>query len=219
MRIFLLLFFSLGFYTSALSQVDKVGSGRAISFDGVDDRIDISKSYTSLNLPFSVSAWIFIDYTLNASTPIFVSNDNNPTYRGFWFLVSPTGVLCEFGDGAGASNPAFRRGKGATINSITGRWVNVCVVMVAPFDIKIYVNGVDVGGFSTGGSNLGMKSPEPGDVAKIDYFLSNNVVYRGKSMIDEVRLWNKALTELEVRRDMCRKLTGSESGLVGFPTN
>lgn len=211
---FVFFFFCLCFNTSA--QLDNVGSGRAISLDGIDDRIDISKTYSTLNLPFSVSAWVFLDYSFNASTPIFVTNDNDPTYRGFWFLVSPTGILCEFGDGAGASNPAFRRGKGATISSITGRWVNVCVVMIAPFDIKIYLNGVDIGGFSTGESNLGMKSATPGDVAKIGYFLSNNVVYRGKTIIDEVRLWNRALTAQEVQRDMCRKLTGNEMGLVGY---
>ncbi len=216
MRLVNFLIFYFCFYIISSAQVDNVGSGRAISLDGIDDRIDISKTYTSLNLPFSVSAWVFVDYSISASTPIFVTNDNDPTYRGFWFTVSPTSILCEFGDGAGASNPAFRRGKGATISSITGKWVNVCIVMIAPFDIKIYLNGVDIGGFSTGESNLGMKSPVSGDVGKIGYFLSNNVAYRGKSIIDEVRLWNRALSAQEVQRDMCRKLTGNEAGLVGY---
>ncbi|MFM8912634.1 MAG: LamG-like jellyroll fold domain-containing protein [Flammeovirgaceae bacterium] len=163
------------------AQADNVGSGRAIQFDGIDDYIVIGKDYSSLNLPFTVSAWIYIDQNSNFVTPVFVTNDNNPTYRGFWFVVTPTVLLCEFGDGAGASNPAFRRGKSATVPNLKGRWVNVCAVMASPFDVRLYVNGNDVGGTSSGASNLSMRSAFPGDVPKIGYFLSNDVVYRDKS--------------------------------------
>ncbi len=34
--------------------------------------------------------------------------------------------------------------------------------------------------------------------------------------IDEVRIWNYARSQTEIRRDMCRRLTGNEPGLVGY---
>ena len=140
----------------------------------------------------------------------------DPIYRGIWFVITPNTVLCEFGDGAGGNNPAFRRGKQASVTNIAGRWVNVSAVMNSQFDIRLYINGIDIGGSSSGGSNLSMKSPTPGDLPKIGYFLSNNVVYRDRSIMDEIRLWNKALTELQIRQDMCKKLVGNESGLIGY---
>ncbi|MFM7853792.1 MAG: LamG domain-containing protein, partial [Flammeovirgaceae bacterium] len=198
------------------AQADNVGAGQAIQFDGVDDYVVIGKDYSSLNLPFTVSAWVRIDENSNFVTPIFVTNDNNPIYRGFWFVVTPTVLLCEFGDGTGASNPAFRRGKSATVPNLKGRWVNVCAVMASPFDVRLYVNGNDVGGSNSGASNLTMRSAFSGDVPKIGYFLSNGVEYRDKSIIDEIRLWNRALSTVEIRQNMCLKLNGNESGLIGY---
>jgi gliding motility-associated-like protein len=197
-------------------QVDNVGSGHAIRFDGVDDLIDLGDNYHNINLPFSVSAWIYIDPTVNYPVPIFVSNDNDPIYRGFWFFISQNLIWCEFGDGTGGSTPSFRRGKQAAVSNVIGRWINVCAVMRGPFDISLFVNGINVGGNSMGASALTMASSFPGDHAKIGYFLSNNVTYRFKGSMDEIKLWNKALTENEVRNAMCKRLVGNESGLVGY---
>lgn len=199
-----------------LAQQDNIGSGRAIVFDGIDDLIDLGDTYHDVNLPFSISAWLFIDPSVTFPVPIFVSNDNDPIYRGFWFFISQNLIWCEFGDGNGGSNPAFRRGKQASLNNITGRWINVCAVMKGPFDINLFVNGINVGGNSMGGSNFPMVSSFTGDHPKIGYFLSNDVTYRFKGSMDEVRLWNKALTEAEVRGNMCTSLTGNESGLIGY---
>jgi hypothetical protein len=216
MRFFLFFLFILFSVDHSLSQIDNVGSGRAISFDGVDDRIDISGSYNIVNLPFTISAWVRLDPTAVGGAPIFVTNDNDPIYRGFWLIITPSVILCEFGDGAGGNNPAFRRGKSASISNVVGRWINVTVVMNAPFDIRIYVNGVDIGGNSSGGSSLPMQSANSGDIPKIGYFLSNNIVYRQKSTLDEIRLWNRSLSQQEIRNGLCTKLIGNEPGLIGY---
>jgi len=214
----LIIAFSLSILSAhaILAQEDNIGSGRAISFDGIDDLIDLGDTYHDVNLPFSISAWLFIDPSVTFPVPIFVSNDNDPIYRGFWFFISQNLIWCEFGDGNGGSNPAFRRGKQASINNVLGRWINVCAVMNGPFDIKLFVNGINVGGNSMGGSNSPMVSSFQGDHPKIGYFLSNNVTYRFKGLMDEVRLWKKALTEAEVRDNLCTSLAGNEPGLIGY---
>ncbi len=61
-----------------------------------------------------------------------------------------------------------------------------------------------------------MASSFTGDIGKIGYFLSNGVSYFFKGSIDEVRLWSRALTSVEVKQSMCKKLVGNESGLVGY---
>lgn len=200
-----------------VAQIDNVGSGRAVQFDGIDDYIDFGSVYHDLNLPLAISAWVYLDPSSGAS-PIFTTNDNDQTYRGVWFTVSPNLLSCEFGDGTGGNNPAFRRGKQAILpSSVAGRWVNVCAVVTAPFDIRLFVNGIDVGGNSSGGSFLPMASSFPGDVVKSGYLEANGgVTYYYKGMIDEIRLWNRSLTQTEVQQNMCKKLTGSETGLIGY---
>ena len=205
------------FFSPVFSQVDNTGSGRGLRFDGVNDYIEPEDTIPP-NLPFSVSAWVYLDPGYNAAAPIFVTNDNAPLYHGFWFAVGATFLQCEFGDGTGGNNPAFRRGKIVSISNVAGRWVHVSAVMRSTTDIDLYVNGINIGGPLSGGSSLSMASSYVTDNAKIGYFLSNEVTYLFKGMMDDVRVWNRALTQDEVRAGMCKKLNGNESGLVGYWT-
>jgi len=201
------------------AQTDEVGSGRAIQFDGVDDYIDLGNIYDDLVLPFTVSVWVKIDPTLFPSGPILVSQDNAPLYNGFWFVVSPTHIGVEYGDGMGDNNPAFRRGRSADgIINQAGRWVHMCVVMRSGSDVSLYINGIDVGGNYGGSSTLPMASNFPNDVAKIGYFFSNGTTYRYRGIMDELRVWNRSLSPTEIRESMCKKLTGTEAGLIGYWT-
>lgn len=212
-------FFSAAFLLcfQTFSQIDDKGSGRAVSFDGVDDYINLGNIYDDLNLPLTISAWIYIDHSATLPGPIFVSQDNDPdNYNGFWLLVSTSQIIFEFGDGLGSNNPAFRRGKIASVSNMANRWIHICGVMKSASDIQIYVNGINIGGSPSGNSSSPMSSNFPSDVAKIGYHISNAVVYRYRGLLDEIRLYNRALTEIEVREGMCKKLNGTESGLIGY---
>lgn len=196
------------------SQVDNVGSGRALNFNGINQYVDLGNIYDDLALPITVSAWVKLDGSAGAF-PILVTQDNNDIYNGFWFFVSRTNVWLEIGDGLGHDLPAFRRGKVATVDIKSEQWYHVCVVMRNPSDADIYVNGINVGGVISGESSLPMSSNFPLDVAKIGYFFSNGFSYWFKGVMDDVRLYNIALTQNQVRTTMCKKLTGSETGLIG----
>ncbi|HET6543689.1 MAG TPA: LamG-like jellyroll fold domain-containing protein [Chryseolinea sp.] len=218
MRSIFLCFFSLFLPSFLYSQTDNIGSGHAISFDGIDDYIDLGNIYDDLSLPFSVSAWIYIDPETTVAGPVFVSQDNDPIYNGFWFFATPTALFIEYGDGRGENLPAYRKGKTTPVSFMKGRWNHVCAVMKGAYDIDLYVNGFNVGGGFSGDSDQPMASEFPNDVAKIGYFLSNGVTYRFKGIMDELRVWNYALTENQVRQSMCKKLTGQEPGLIGYWT-
>src|SRR5688572_24997380 len=211
---FPLIFFSFNLY----GQIDDVGSGRALRFDGINDYVDLGNIYDDLTFPFTVSAWVFLDPTTNFPAPIMVSQDNAPIYNGFWFMASPTAFFIEFGDGRGENLPAYRKGKISYQSNMLGRWNHLCAVVRGQYDISLYMNGYDVGGSLSGDSDQPMSSNFPMDVAKLGYFLSNGVTYRFKGDMDEVQVWNRALSQAEIRQGMCKKLNGAESGLIGYWT-
>jgi len=210
-RLLPILFFAT---ISSYAQTDNVGSGRALSFNGVNQYIDLGNIYDDLNLPITVSAWIKLDGT-TGPLPILVTQDNNDLYNGLWFMVSTTTLWIEIGDGQGTNLPDFRRGKAAAVNFQPGQWYHVCAVMRNPSDTDLYVNGINVGGNISGDSGLPMDSNFPGDVAKIGYFFQNGTIYRFKGLMDDLRVYNIALTPTQVRTTMCKKLMGTETGLIG----
>src|SRR5687767_1418326 len=138
----LLIFLVASFSLSA--QIDPVGSGRALSFDGINDYVDLGNIYDDLQLPITISAWVYIDNALPG--PIFTSQDNSNIYNGFWFFVSNSAISFEYGDGLGGNNPVFRRGKISPVINMQNRWNHICGVMRSANSIDIYVNGINVGG-------------------------------------------------------------------------
>jgi gliding motility-associated-like protein len=217
MRLVVLLSLSILLTVHLAMSQDPIGAGRALSFDGVDDYIDLGNIYDNITLPVTVSAWVYLaPNETHVGFPIFVSQDNLPIYNGFWFLISPTSVGISYGDGLGENNIVYRRGISGTLADIGGRWVHVCGIMRDRFDMEVYVNGIKLNGFLQGESSEPMASNFPTDVAKIGYFASNGIIYHFKGIIDELRVFNTALTESEIRDQMCIKLTGNEPGLVGY---
>jgi len=198
----------------SLAQTDEIGSGRALQMDGIDDYIDLGNIYDNLSLPVTVSAWVLLDGSISNWAPVFVSQDNSPIYNGFWFIVQPTTMAIGYGDGLGENDPAFRRGKTATFPSIANRWVHITGIIRAGTDMDLYVNGINVGGAYSGSTNLPMSSTAA-DIAKIGYWYSNGQVTRFKGKLDEIRVWNRSLSQDEVRSFMCKKVIGNENGLIG----
>jgi hypothetical protein len=196
-------------------QSDNIGSGRAITFDGVDDFVNLGNVYDDLKLPVTISAWVNIDQSVATWAPVFVSQDNSSIYNGFWLIVQPTRMSIGYGGGEGENNEAFRRSKAANFLSIGGRWVHLSAVIRGAIDMDLYVNGINVGGEYSGSSDLPMSSSAVDD-AKIGYWFSNQQVFRFKGSIDEVRLWNRSLSQSEIRNAMCKQIQGTSNGLIGL---
>ena len=106
-----------------------------------------------------------------------------------------------------------------TVNSILestaalsdGAWQHVAVT----FDrgtLTLYVNGaLDA---ETSGAVVPMNSTQP-----LTFGQEHSLNYTGWSydgVIDEVRIWNVALSERQLRRNMAKRLRGTERGLVGY---
>lgn len=197
------------------AQTDNIGSGRALKFDGLDDFISLGNVYDDLSLPITVSAWINIDPSVSTWAPVFVSQDNSSIYNGFWLIVQPTRISIGYGDGQGENSLAYRRSKIAEVSNIAGRWVHLCAIIRSALDMDLIVNGINVGGAYSGFTNLPMSSSSV-DVAKIGYWFSNSEIFRFKGQIDEVRLWNRSLSQSEIRNEMCKQIPGTSNGLIGL---
>ena len=192
---------------------------RAMLFDGVDDYIDLGNIYDDLSLPLSISAWVWLDPEApdGKTIPIFDSHDGLPLYNGFNFLTSKTSVAgVQYGDGLGENHIVYRRAKAATFSPIAGRWVNFTAVVKGPLDMNIYFNGVDVGGEYFGESGHPMNSNSPEEVAKIGAIYQNGLHYKFMGKIDELKIWDKALTEEEVQKTIFKQSSADEAGLIGY---
>lgn len=217
MRLFFLFFsVSIFAYSASVAQTDNIGSGRAIRFDGLDDYVNLGNIYDGLTLPITVSAWVYLENPQGYLNPIFISQDNEDIYNGFWFTVSTTAVDMQVGDGAGHDSPLYRRGKTANVSIDLNQWYHICGVMRSPTDIDLYVNGINVGGNISGNSTLPMNSNFPLDEAKIGRYYTNSATYFFKGAIDDVQVYNIPLTQTQVQQNMCKKLTGAITGLIGF---
>ncbi|TAE04874.1 MAG: LamG domain-containing protein, partial [Bacteroidetes bacterium] len=92
-------------------------------------------------------------------------------------------------------------------------WTHVAVVVNAGVSTTLYINGVNVGVSGAGNAiinnNTGILAFGTQDIGSCD---CNN--HGGN--IDEVQIWNVALTQAQIRENMHLTLSGSESGLVGY---
>jgi hypothetical protein len=206
----------LGLLTvTILSCEDDEKKDRAIQLNGEDSYVYLGNIYDDLELPVTISAWIKVQ-AIEQYAPIFVSQDNLPGYTGFMFMATPSGISIQYGDGQGDNHYAYRRGKSAATPSIINQWVYVTGVMRDAEDMDLYLNGEKLEGVYSGTSVLPMKSDAPEEVAKIGYWYSNDIVSHFNGAIDNLNIWNKALTDEEITDTMCKELKGNEEGLIGY---
>ncbi|HMG90236.1 MAG TPA: LamG domain-containing protein [Chryseolinea sp.] len=190
---------------------------RALLFDGVDDHVNLGDVFDDISLPVTISAWIWLDPSVqDGIVPIFESQDGMDVYRGFNFTTSNLSeVTAQYGTGWAPSS-GNRRLRSASFAPIMGRWVNFTAVITGPTDIRLYVNGVDVGGTYSGGATDPMSSSSPTETAKIGYLSQNGTIFRFKGKMDELKIWNRSLTVYQVQDVIFRKLDETEPGLIGY---
>ena len=170
----------------------------ALSFDGTNDYVQIA-DHTSLDLTtnYTIEAWIYPEsfnwlggivgkYHTSGSNGYFLRLHSSSPYTGFGFDGMQT----------------------ATGILSANQWVHVAGVNDNGTR-KLYLNGVE----QTSGSGATVVANSDPLCIGVDYLQSPRY-FDGR--IDEVRIWNVVRTEAQIRDNMCRKLTGSESGLAGY---
>ena len=161
--------------------------GGALSFDGVDDRVDVSDATSLRDLEiFTLMGWWYSDPSLNATWPMWIQ-------KGEW---AGRGWTVYAGDGQAASQPhlwmLFGSDTGGiratSIIPITTRdWTHVTFIINRVENwSEAYNNGVLIGRFSP--------LPAYHSTTRSLRFGERNL----GGLIDEVRIYNRALSAVEV---------------------
>lgn len=184
--------------TAAVAQAPVAGSGRNIVFDGSDDFVDVPANTLYDTNKFSVEVWV--KYSDAQSWNGIVDKGRN-IHENWYILTQRTaaGVVAGI---AGGNELSYSWGDNG--------WHHVCIT----FDggtFKLYVDGVERG------SNSGISyTPTASSIAFGRRQELNNSWYYYKGSADDIRIWNTARTQQEISDNMFKRLSGDETGLVGY---
>lgn len=200
-------------------------SGFALNFDGRADQVEVpANAFPGVSNNFTIELWAnpTATRTETAETNNGISGINVALRQLQRFAVFPDqGALSYGANHAGAGLSIGRNGISVyehTANFLPSRlvysnavsgWTHVALVY-ANRRPRLYVNGALVRSsgvaslfpFVHASANLGGSSQ--GDYGS----------FRGQ--LDEVRIWNTALSETQIQTNMSRSLTGTEPGLVTY---
>jgi len=178
----------------------------ALEFDGEDDYVDIgSDSVFDMTNEITIEAW-FLQRELKSSFHMILHK--SPTNQA-WLVVNSQG------SGSAGDEISFRWYDGEDSHhevTATGLNENEWYHMAAVHDGsegKIYIDGNLIDSKEAG------FAPVTGDILEIGAQGSNDrFFWNGK--IEEVRIWDKALTQEEINHYKDNPPSGDEEGLVGY---
>ena len=175
---------------------------KVISVTGfTPDTVDLSNKAVTLGSAFTQEAWIFPDQKGIRKQEVIghptLSNfDNNPSSPHI-LVLDGTDIWYGFGDGSTYYYAIVK-----DLISTPG-WYHVATTFDGS-NYKLFVNGSEVYNYSGAAGISPINTPVK----------SIGTQFQGK--IDEVRMWNVARTESEIKADMDKQLTGSETNLVAY---
>ncbi|MCD4745396.1 MAG: choice-of-anchor D domain-containing protein [Bacteroidales bacterium] len=173
--------------------------GTALKFNGIDDYVSVP-SNTSLNTPqFTVEFWVAMN---NPGNWQGILDKGRNTNNDWYFLTGSPGQT---------EGVIFGIGNGSSRHEISYSWYDTLWHHVAgTYDgttMKLYVDGVlcnyDTHSFSSTTNN-------------ITFGIRHDQSWPFEGKIDEIAIWNDALTVTEIREKMHLALSGSENGLVSY---
>lgn len=177
--------------------------GNALDFDGINDFIQVaSGSIISTSSNSTVSAWVKVpSIDANVHT-IYSEGTSSNTFCLRLESSGKTAFLIY-------ANGGWKVAVGSSTLT-AGNWYHVAATLHATNGMTVYVNGdVDATHTNTTPSNSGTIS---------DVEIGQNTVNgeRFLGTIDEVRTWNRALTQAEIRALMFYQIDSGSSGLAGY---
>ncbi len=188
-----------------------------LEFDGLNDYVLIEANDAHQQTSaITITAWVYLDqYSNDPGTNHFiVGNYGFPGNRfGYVLYVGAKNGAHDgklfFTIGDGSSNIYSSTG---ILNSVPEQsWTHISAV----FDgdrIKTYVNGVEIEDVDVAATSISYSKAT--DLA-IGYYNYDNANY-WDGQIDEISIWSDDLTATEIRDNMCKELTGSESNLIAY---
>ena len=175
---------------TATGPSQKPGSGTALTFHGGYDAVDLGTAFSDQN--FTVDMWVKPGATQVGYTDII---DNNHTPVTNWVIQQDgtnTNVYFCFVSGTSTAN----------FNLVPDTWQHLVFVKSAT-ELLVYINGMLIN-----------TTPWSGVVNYTSNFLRLGRYGGGglnwNGSMDEVRIWNTALSQAQIRDRMCHKIIPSD---------
>ena len=213
-RFFLLDLFLKLFIVSFFFEIQIKAQNNALDFDGSNDYASItSSSSLRISSNITVEAWVKLDNT-SGSKVVVISADGGAASNTSYILRIPSaGNVFRFACGGGSGVDFDGEGSvSETLDSPTissGIWYHVAGVRNGT-SLTLYLNGKSVATESISNNSLHTHSSS----LAIGYFPSYAQYFDGQ--IDEVRIWDDARTQAEIKSNMYNELSGGESNLVAY---
>ena len=171
--------------------------GKALSLDGVDDYLEAIEKLPLNDFPVSISFWMNIDNNPTASFYTLFSSDNNNSYAGningfFIRAIDTNEVWGTAGGGIGSNGNELALDNAWSLNN----WTFITIIFKDITKIKMYKNGL-AGTINSERYNLtSLSITSYKDRIGADYENNSDRFFNG--LIDDLRIYNRALSETEI---------------------
>ena len=200
-----------------LTESDESIVDTALDLDGNGSYVEIfdSESINNILDQVTVSAWIKCTGFPDTSSPIISKTDErDPEFknRSYFLNLRSDGSIRFATSPKGESDVKLY----SPTNAIElNTWTHIAGVIDAKNDnIKFFIDGIEVGNRDFMGVKSIYNSKLPLRIGWTQEEVPTHASVKG--LIDEVRVWNIARTEADIRADMHTQLNGDEPGLVGY---
>lgn len=190
--------------SQSFAQTTNIG----LSFDGTDDRVTIP-DHAAYNLgtgAFTVEAWVKANLLQSASSPVIISNRENPNSVAGFLVYLVSGRVSVYV--AGTSLGLF----GNDLRDNNCHHIAIAHVSLTN-NYRIYIDGANVGNVGVGAPLLNINSNHAFWIGREDPATVNSTL---NGLIHEVRFWNLERTQSQIMAAKNSYLTGTETGLIGY---
>ena len=199
-------------------QTEGSDQNTALELDGNYSFVEVidSDALNTINQQLTVSVWIKPTAFRNRYTPIVYKGDNrNPdiSNRSFTLWLRNDGVIQFASSPEGQSERGVFSEYGAIV---LNKWSHIAGVIDAQSDsIQLFIDGIAVAQRDYKGGSSIHESVLPLRIGgSHEEEVTTHATFDGQ--IDEVSVWNIALTPEQIRSNMKKKLKGNEPGLVSY---
>ena len=175
----------------------------SLQFDGVDDYVDLGDIIDVTSRDFTIEMLVLYAGSTKERFQLFITNKQNTDNYRFIIEVRPDGTISIY------SRTTVERLSDSSYKLTINK---VYFLSFVRQDNKwhIFVDGEHVDTIEGQSGNIGSNSRWSlgARYGTSDYFFNG--------VLDEVRIWNRALFEPEIKKYMYKQLTGKEPGLVAY---
>lgn len=184
----------------------------SLSFDGIDDRVQIPHQAELIQNQFTFEAWIKLNQ-LGMYHPVVTKYNTSIGELSYALGILSSGVV-EIAVYESFSNfSLYQSNSVITANT----WHHIATSYdISTNTFKIFIDGIEVTGTASGSNSINsiMSTTIPVSIGSITTIEGNVNYFSG--FIDEFRFWNVIKSEVEIQANMNTELTGLETGLVSY---